>query len=142
MNKKRVFVDSDVVISSLISAKGAAYLLLNNQKEKFIISNISKKEIKEVADRLKISQDRLRDLIKSRLKIANLETDLAKIKKDFKDFASDPNDTHIVAGAVRARAKFLLTYNTKHFNKHKISEELGINVLTPGQYLQYLRSLG
>lgn len=141
MKAKSVFVDSDVVISSLISTKGAAYLLLNSQKEKFTISNISKKELEEVVERLKMNKDNLQDLIQKRLKVIDLKTHLEKIKNDFKEYASDQNDLHIVAAAVRAKAKFLLTYNLRHFNKQKINQDLGINVLTPGQYMQYLRSM-
>lgn len=141
MSKRGVFVDSDVIISSLLSTKGAAFFLLNEQKGKFIISNFSKKELREVANRLEISQDKLQRLTKRRLKIVKLTQDLTKIKTDFKDYTRDVNDTHIVAGATQAKVKFLLTYNIRHFNRQKISEDFGITVLTPAQYLQYLRSL-
>ncbi len=141
MNGTKVFVDSDVIISSLISEKGAAHLLLNEQESNFVISSVSRKEVEKVANRLGIEQDELQVLIKKRLKIIKLAPDLKKIKSDFKDYASDPNDTHIIAGASRAKAKFLLTYNLKHFKRQKINEDLGIVVLTPAQYLQYLRSL-
>lgn len=141
MSKDKVFVDSDVVISSLLSTKGAAYLLLNNQKSKFAISNVSKKELEKVTDRLEISQNKLQSLTKRRLKTVKLTKDLTKIKRDFKDYTNDPDDAHIVAGAAEAKAKFLLTYNIRHFNRQKISEDFGITALTPAQYLQYLRSL-
>lgn len=142
MSRTKVFVDSDVVISSLISEKGAAHLLLNEQKSKFAISNISKIELERVASRLGIEKSRLQILVKTRLKPIRLTADLKKIKNDFKDYTTDPNDTHIIAGASRAKAKFLLTYNIRHFKRQKVNEDLGIIVLTPAQYLQYLRSLG
>lgn len=140
MRTKRVFVDSDVIISSLLSTKGAAYLLLNQQGNKFVISNVSKKELERVADRLEVDQDKLHKLIRNRFKTVKLAADLTKIKRDFEDYTSDPNDAHIVAGAAKAKVKFLLTYNIKHFNRQKISEKFGITILTPAQYLQYLRS--
>lgn len=141
MNNRVVFVDSDVIISSLISTEGAAYLLLNEQKDKFIISNLSKKEVGKVADRLEINQDKLKKLVKERLRMVKLTKNLTKIKSDFKDYIFDVNDAYIVAGAKEAKAKFLLTYNIRHFNRQKISQDFGITVLTPAQYLQYLRSL-
>lgn len=140
MSKDGIFVDSDVIISSLLSVKGAAYFLLNQPNE-FVISNVSKKELERVADRLEISRNKLHNLIQKRFKTVKLITDLAIIKSDFKDYTNDPNDAHIVAGAAEAKAKFLLTYNIRHFNKQKISEDFDITVLTPAQYLQYLRSL-
>ncbi|MDP3726883.1 MAG: PIN domain-containing protein [bacterium] len=141
MSGKKVFVDSDVVISSLISQKGAAHLLLNKQKANFVISNISEAELEKVANRLEINQDKLQALIKKRLKIINLTQGIGSIKKKFKDYTSDPDDAHIVAGAAKVKAKFLLTYNRRHFKRRKISRDLGVIVLTPAQYLQYLRSL-
>lgn len=141
MSGKKVFVDSDVVISSLISQKGAAYLLLNKQKANFVISNISRVELGKVADRLEINQDKLQTLVKRELKIINLTQKIESIKKKFRDYTSDPDDAHIVAGAAKAKVKFLLTYNLRHFKRRRVSEDLGITVLTPAQYLQYLRSL-
>lgn len=141
MRKKKVFVDSDVVISSLLSQKGAAYLLLNEQSSNFVISNISKNEIEIVAERLNIKQNKLQDLIKKCFKIIRLKKEISKIKKDFKSYTNDVDDAHIVVGATDAKAKFLLTYNIKDFQRQKIKEDLGITVLTPAQYLQYLRSL-
>lgn len=141
MSGKKVFVDSDVIISSLISQKGAAHLLLNKQKANFVISNISEAELEKVANRLGINQDKLQALIKKKLKIINLPQEVGRIKKKFRDYTSDPDDAHIVAGAAKAKVKFLLTYNLRHFKRQKISEDLGVTVLTPAQYLQYLRSL-
>ena len=141
MKAGRVFVDSDVVISSLLSTKGAAYLLLNKQSYKSIISNVSKVELKRVADRLGIDKGRLQNLIQNKLKVIKLGADLEKIKSDFQNYSNDPDDTHIVAGAKKAKARFLLTYNLKHYRRQKIKDDFDIVVLTPAQYLQYLRSL-
>ena len=140
MRKGGIFVDSDVVISSLISTKGAAHLLLNEQKSNFVISNVSHKELEKVAVRLGINMDDLQALVTKKLKITKLTTDLEKIKSDFQEYTTDPNDTHIVAGAKKAETNFLLTYNVRHFNRQKIREDLNIVVLTPAQYLQYVRS--
>lgn len=138
---EKVFVDSDVVISSLLSTKGAAYLILNQQDRKFIISNISQKELEKVAQRLKINQGSLKNLIKKQFDVIKLTQELTEIKEEFANYTSDINDSHIVAGAKKAKAKFLLTYNLRHYNRLKIKADLGIIVLTPAQYLQYLRSL-
>ncbi|MBI2268037.1 MAG: PIN domain-containing protein [Candidatus Blackburnbacteria bacterium] len=141
MRKTKVFVDSDVVISSLLSEKGAAYLLLNEQKSNFVISNISKTELEVVIKRLKIDQNRLQTLVKKHLKVIKLKKEISRIKKDFRIYTTDIDDTHIVAGAASSKAKFLLTYNIRHFQRQKINEDLGIVVLNPAQYLQYLKSL-
>ena len=55
--KEKVFIDSDVVISAVISNKGASNLLLTNKwlGYDFVISNISAHEIKIVSNRLNLS---------------------------------------------------------------------------------------
>ncbi len=142
MKRVGVFVDPDVAISSLISQKGAAYLLLINEFNfSFTISDISKKELEKVAKRLNIKQSRLQDLIKKHLQVSKLKKGISKIKQEFKDYTTDIDDAHIVAGAKSAKTKFLLTYNIRHFQRQRIKENLGIVVLTPAQFLQYLRSI-
>ena len=70
-----------------------------------------------------------------------VEESIKMIKKSFKNYVFDEDDTHVVAGAKGTKAKVILSYNLKHFNRLIISEDFGITVLTPSQYLQYLRSL-
>lgn len=135
-----IFVDSDVIISSLISSSGAAYLLLNTAKLDFFISDISYKELKIVAERLKLSLKDLNDLITRRLNIVRLKLNLKKIKTKYGVYAIDINDAHVVAGAVGSQANFLVSYNLKHFRLDKIKADLNIIVLPPALFLQYLRS--
>ena len=139
---KKIFVDSDVVLSSLLSPKGAAYFLLNEVGLEFAISNVSLLEIERGIVKLNLDKNQLRKLVKNRLKLIELRDSTKKIKKSFKNYVFDEDDAHVVAGAKRTKAKVILTYNLKHFNKQKIKDDLGIVVLTPAQYLQHLRSLG
>ena len=139
---KKLFVDSDVILSSVLSSKGAAYFLLNEVGLEFAISNVSLLEIERGIIKLSLGKNQLRRLVKNRLKLIELKDSTKRIKKMFKNYVFDEDDAHVVAGAKRIKAKVILTYNLKHFNKQKINEDLGIVVLTPAQYLQYLRSLG
>ena len=144
----QVFVDSDVVISSLLSDSGAGFLLLNQLSKdikisvRFFISNVSKKEIRIVGQRLNIDKTKTDKLIKSNLNIVKIKEPVANLKKNFKSYTSDPNDTHIVAGAKAAKAKFIISYNIRDFNVEKIGKDLKISTLTPAKFLQYVRSQG
>lgn len=138
----RIFVDSDVVISSLLSQSGAAHLLLSLTPFELFISSLSKKEIEKVVRRLKIESNRLKILIEKNLEIIKLSESVSEIKKSFNQYVLDENDAHIVAGAVAAKADFLITYNVKDFKIEKVKQDLGIVILTPGNFLQYLRSIG
>ncbi|MCG2692310.1 PIN domain-containing protein [Microgenomates group bacterium] len=134
MRPIKVFLDSDVIISSLLSSAGAAYLLVNKKSVVKYISNLSVKEIKIVAKRLGIKSPAVDKLI-NHLKIIRLKKDSGK------DCVTDLHDSHIVAGAVAAKVRFLLSYNLKHFKIEKIKRDYNILVYRPAQFLQYLRSL-
>lgn len=138
----KVFVDSDVIISSLISEKGAAFFLITEKhpKVKFLISNLSLKEQRIVADRLKINEKGLQNLIGRRFTIVQLKGLVTKLKRKYQEYTIDPYDAHIVAGAHKAKAKFLITYNRRHFNEDKIKKDFNIILFTPAQFLQYLRT--
>lgn len=134
MRPIKVFLDSDVIISSLLSSAGAAHLLVNKKSVVKYISNLSVKEINIVAKRLRIKTTAVDQLV-SRLKIIRL-------KKDFgKDYVTDTHDSHVVTGAVTAKVRFLLSYNLKHFRMEKIKRDYNILVYRPAQFVQYLRSL-
>ena len=138
----KIFVDSDVVLSSLMSSTGAAYLLLNMTDDlDLFISNISFKELEEVADRLNLKQEKLKSLIDKRFSIVKLKDSGEKIKEQFADYILDQDDAHIVAGAKEAKTQFLVTYNTRHFKTDKLKKDFDIILTTPANLLQYLRSV-
>jgi len=138
----KLFVDSDVVISSLLSAKGAAFLLIHKiDNIKLLISNLSQQELEIVVTRLNISQDELTSLLEKRFDIFDLNITIEEIRKEYKNYVSDINDAHIVNGAKEVKARFLITYNLKDYKTEKIKKDFNILVMTPGQFIQYLRSI-
>ncbi len=144
MKRRKIFVDSDVAISSLLSQNGAAYFILNKVDLELYISNISIREIKRGVDKLDLDNEKFQNLLKNRLKTIKLKEDKADIKRvkiTFKDYVFDNNDAHIVAGAIKSKAKIILTYNIKDFRIDKIAGNFKIVVITPAKFLQYLRSL-
>lgn len=138
----KVFVDTDVVISSLISPIGAAFLLLNQTDGlDLFISTISSLEIVEVAERLQLDRNALNKLIEKRFTVVKMKEQVEAIKEKHSGYVLDIDDAHIVEGAKEANVRFLITYNTKHFKAEKIKEDYNIIVATPANLLQYVRSL-
>lgn len=134
--KLRAFVDSDVVVSAVISDRGAAALLFSGRSGvELTVSDLSKRELVDVVGRLGLEQVKLDEIL------ADLETIKLKEKEKYKIYVSDVRDAHVVAGADQGKCGFLLTYNTRHYDTEKIKRELNIIVMTPGTFLQYLRSL-
>lgn len=134
-----VFLDSDVVISSLISKKGAAFALVNNKSAEKYISDISFKEIKIVMKRLNLDVKLAKNIF-TQFKMVTLEDNINVLKTKYGPFVIDSNDAHIVAGVKESSANFLITYNLKHFKKDLIKQNLKAITLTPALFLQYLRS--
>jgi len=132
-----VYLDSDVIISSCLSSTGAAYLLLEKDNLVKFYTDIQKYELKTVINRLNIAPEILHQTLKKctliPLKSPNLDL--------FSKHTLDTHDRHIIAGAVASKAKFLISYNLKHFYIDTIKRDLNITILTPAQFLQFLRSL-
>lgn len=136
----KVFFDSDVVISSFLSDRGAARVLLKIVTIERLITDLSQKEILRSTKKLSVSQENLNTHIRSHFKQTGLSEKPKIIRDKYRNYVSDENDAHIVRGAIKSKAKFILTYNNKHFNQEKIKNDLDILVMTPGKFLQYLRS--
>ena len=66
---------------------------------------------------------------------------IEEVKNEYKEYVSDIHDAHIVSGAKEAKVRFLISYNLKDYNLEKIKQDLNILVMSPGQFIQYLRSL-
>lgn len=138
--KVKVFVDSDIIISAQLSSAGAAHFLLNKTNLSLFVSNLSLVELKRVAARHKINNDKLLTFIKLRFSQVRLTEGFKEIEGRFRNYTNDPDDIHIVAGAVRANVEFLLTYNLRDYKIDEIKKDLGIIIITPASFLQYLRS--
>ncbi len=140
MTRKKIFVDSDVVLSSILSVNGAAYFLLNKTKLELFISNVSVIELERGVVKLNLDKQKLTNLVKNRVKVVRLKESIREIKEVFQEYVFDENDAHIVAGAVEAKTKLILSYNLRHYNHSKLKQDLSIIVKTPAEFLQYLRS--
>lgn len=136
----RVFIDSDVVISSLLSSKGAAYILLQTSGITPIISTLSLKELRTVCKRLHITENVLEQRIRKKFEVVKLGDHPQKIRAQYRSYVTDIHDAHIVGGATAAKANYLISYNLRHFKSDKIKDELDILFMTPALFLQFLRS--
>ncbi len=136
-----IYLDSDVIISSLLSTKGAANYLINNSTDvKKTISSLSADELEIVIEKLGISLPKLDTLIKKKLTVFKSELSFLGTHKEFQHYVRDVNDSHVIAGAVQSKSDFLITYNVKDFRKDLIKNELDIVILTPALFLQHLRN--
>jgi len=139
MAKKQVFLDTDVIISSLLSTQGAAYSLIHQTKVDRIISLWVREEVVEVAKRLNLDNP---SVVLDQCRVVGLELAKEVMVETYGEYVTDDQDAHVVAGAVVSKVKFLLTYNHKHYRVESIRQDLGLLILRPGEFLQFLRSQG
>jgi len=141
--KVKIFIDSDVVISSLLSQSGASNAVIQDHHNRLsaFVSNFSREELNKTADKLRIDKNKLERILKDKLKLIKLKQDKEDILNKYGSHTYDIEDAHIVAGAVEAKSKFLVTFNIKDYKIDKIYQDFGIRVIVPGELLQYLRSL-
>lgn len=140
MAKIRVFLDTDVIISSLLSKTGASANLISNPKIEKIITNTIEQEIIEVSQRLNIDNQNTNSTLK-KIKIISLSISKKVLLKNYAEHVIDEKDTHVVAGAHKSKSKFLLSHNSRHYKVNKIENTIGVLVIKPGNFLQYLRSI-
>lgn len=138
MDSPSIFLDTDVIIASLLSNTGAASQVLNQSQIKKFISNQTLSELQTVCSRLNIDFDL--DNLSQNTRQVEINPDKDRLVEKYLDYVYDDYDSHVIAGAHLAKAKFLITYNLKDYRFEKIKSDLNILVITPGKFLQYLRS--
>ena len=139
MEKIEVFLDTNVVISSILSTIGVSHRIIIHPKISKLITKTVEDEIISVSERLNIDSKKIKTVLKN-LKRIELNLTKKNLLKNYNNYVFDQEDSHVVAGAHKSKTKFLLTYNIKHFKIDKINRDFGLIVMTPGRFLQYLRS--
>lgn len=130
----KVFIDSSVLVAAAISSKGTAREILEQGFSKMIAVYISNDVLDETERNLKIKSpkslsyfNKFRDSFVAKL----LNPSKRKILKAMEFIKA--KDAPIVAGAVTAKADYLVTYDRKHLLQHKqeIEKNFKVKVVTP-----------
>lgn len=139
MEKVKVFVDTNLLVSALISQKGASYEIVQNSNIVKIISPTVSKELTEVSKKFRFRNKDVETILKH-LSLKKVSLKKEKLEEIYSGYVMDTKDTHVLSSAKESKTKFLLTHNIKHFRVEKINNDFGIIVIKPGNFLQYLRS--
>lgn len=142
--KPKVFLDTSVLIAAVLNQQGASRVVIELGKKELIKVIISTKVIQEARDNLlkKYGKHEVLDLYNtiSRLKNSVRSAPTAKSKNKFISIISDPKDCHILAGATKYQADYLLTFDRRHFFTAKIKNaQLSFEIMLPGDFLKMYR---
>ena len=130
MEKVKVFVDTNLLVSALISQKGASYEIVQNSNIVKIISPTVSKELTEVSKKFRFRNKDVETILKH-LSLKKVSLKKEKLEEIYSRYVIDPKDTHVLSSAKESKTKFLLTYNIKHFRVEKINNDFGIIVIKP-----------
>lgn len=138
--KIKIFFDSSVIISAIISTEGASRKILTMCEAAILDGIISGKVVEEVNRVAKIKfpgiQMNLDEILKkAKLKIINKIP--PEILSKAKSWISDSDDAPILAAAKSAEVDVLLTLDIRHFIRDlNVTKKSGLKIMTPGEFLQ------
>lgn len=139
MKKYKIVIDTNVIVSALISNRGASYKLLEliGKTNKFEI-NISVNLFFEY-EAISIRQTTIspKELDELMLYLFN-NSKRHNIFTSIRPFLIDNKDDFIVELALQSKSDLIITYNKKHFMN---IEQFGIKALTAKEFLELIGEL-
>jgi len=153
MGKKvvRVFLDSNVILSGLLSERGAPCIILDllSLRLPFLIGSTGRYNLIEIERNLKNKMPSLLVLYKAYLPKLNLKVIPLPRAEDIRDFSGQiaEKDIPVLISAIRSEAVFLVTGDKQHFGKMKELDKYPFHVVTPSEFIdsilpEILKELG
>ena len=141
MGKKvvRVFLDSNVILSGLLSERGAPRIILDvlSLRLPFLIGLTGRYNLIEIERNLKNKMPSLLFLYKAYLPKLNLKVIPLPRPEDIRDFSGQiaEKDIPVLISAIRSKVDFLVTGDKQHFGKMKELDKYPFHVVTPSEFI-------
>jgi predicted nucleic acid-binding protein len=141
MGKKvvRVFLDSNVILSGLLSEKGAPRIILDllSLRLPFLIGSTGRYNLIEIERNLKKKMPGLLFLYSPYLPKLNLKVIPLPRPEEVRDFSGQiaEKDIPVLISAIRSKADFLVTGDKQHFGKMKELDKYPFHVVTPSEFI-------
>ncbi|TSC88147.1 MAG: Uncharacterized protein G01um101416_170 [Microgenomates group bacterium Gr01-1014_16] len=138
----KVFFNASVILAGVRSPSGASGELLKRVKAgeiKGVISELIVNEVARHADKAGFGRSEMERKIEE-IFILISEAPEAEAVKKYQSKVLDPDDSHVLASAMREKCQILVTLDKKHLLvlARKMKD---IQIFSPGQYLMTLRQL-
>jgi predicted nucleic acid-binding protein len=143
MSKFNLFLDSSALFAGIVSATGAARVLLLLAESEHIKITISEQVVTEteraIAKKVPQALNDLRQaILASKVRIIrdpSIEQVMAHL-----DLISHAADVPIILAAMRDKTDYLVTLNHKHFiDDPDVAKRSGLSIGTPGEALSWVR---
>lgn len=136
MKDTKIVIDTNIIISALLSNRGAAFKLISLIGKQYFNYALSVPLILEYEDVLKRENSKImvsQGGIESILDRLCYHADLREIFYLWRPYLNDPKDDLVLELAVESNSNFIITYNLKDF---KNIEKFGLEAITPKIFLQ------
>jgi predicted nucleic acid-binding protein len=141
MGKKvvRVFLDSNVILSGLLSERGAPRIILDllSLRLPFLIGSTGRYNLIEIARNLKKKMPDLLFLYKAHLPKLHLKVIPLPQSEEVRGFSGQitEKDIPVLISAIRSKADFLVTGDKQHFGTVKELDKYPFHVVTPSEFI-------
>jgi len=133
----KIFFDADALIAGSASQTGASFLLLQLCEIRILRGLTCRQVVSEcrrnLTKKLPQAVPIFDEIIKRALEIKKNPT--LDEQKKYRHMAH-PKDLPILTSAIKSRADYLITFNTKHFFPDRCHQ---LTILEPGEMLQKIR---
>ncbi len=139
MGKKvvRVFLDSNVILSGLLSERGAPRILLDllSLKLPFLEASIGRYNLTEIERNLKNRMPGVWSVYKRYLPQLNLTVIPLPQSEELREFSGKiaDKDIPVLVSAIQGKVDLLVTGDKKHFEKLKGIEKYHLRIVSPSE---------
>jgi len=138
----RVFLDSNVIISGLLSEKGPPRIILDilSLRLPFLIGLTGRYNLVEIERNLKKKLPDLLPVYRKNLPKMNLKAVPFPKAEDLKQFSGiiANKDLPVLVSAIKGHAHFFVTGDKHHFEKIKTTPHAAFKILTPAEFLDLI----
>jgi putative PIN family toxin of toxin-antitoxin system len=138
--RHKIFLDSNVILSGLLSDKGAPRIILDilSLNLPVISGATGRYNIMETERNLKKKMPGIIPLYKKYLPVINLEIVPLPSPDTVKKFSKhiSGKDVPVLASAISSKADYLITGDKKDFNKPGLKGKYGFQILSPTAFVE------
>lgn len=137
-----IFLDASVILSGLASPGGGSgklFVAAGRNKLKLLTTPRIIEEVVRHLDKLHIASDQLHRLLSEKIVRLVADPNEETVKK-FRRIINDPDDAHVLAGAVLSGAGVLLSLDKKHILAPNVGKSLRpLSITSPKEFWRGLQ---
>ena len=138
----RVFLDSNVILSGLLSDKGSPRTILDllTLKLPFLVGSTGRFNLIEIERNLEKKMPGILSVYKRYLPKLNLKIIPLPQPEELREFSDKiaNKDVPVLVSAIRSKADFLVTGDKQHFQKLKLTGDYSFKIVTPSEFIDLI----